>query len=63
MVRGVLTGLVVVKKSMSLPMVKGTLMDTALDTMSSPMAIPRGLRSGLAREMILRKEDALFAPS
>ena len=57
------TGVGLVKKSMSLPIVNGTLMETALDTMSSPMAIPRGLRSGLASAMIFRKEDALLVVS
>ena len=51
------------KKSMSRPMVKGTLMETALETMSRPMAIPSGLRSGFARARILRKEEALLVVS
>lgn len=44
-------------------MVNGTLIDTALETMSRPMAIPSGLRSGFARATILRNDDALFALS
>lgn len=44
-------------------MVNGTLMETALDTMSNPMAIPRGFRSGLASATIFRKEDALLVVS
>lgn len=44
-------------------MVNGTLIETALETMSSPMAVPSGLRSGFASATILRNDDALFALS
>ena len=48
------------KKSISLPIVNGTLIDTALDIMSSPIAAPNGFFSGIARETILRKEEVLL---
>lgn len=44
-------------------MVNGMLIDTVEDTRRREMAIPSGFRSGLARAMILRKEDALFVVS
>jgi hypothetical protein len=40
-------------------MVKGMLMDTEDETKSKPMAIDSGFRSGLARAMIFRNEDAV----
>ena len=48
---------------MSFPIVNGTLIETALDTMSNPIAIPRGFFSGRASATILRKEDALLPDS
>ena len=41
-------------------MVNGTLIDTALETMSRPTATPRGFFSGTASATILRNDDALF---
>lgn len=40
-------------------MVKGMLIDTEDETKSKPMAIISGFRSGLARDTIFRKEDAV----
>ncbi len=60
---GELTGFAFEKKSMSFPMVNGTLIDTALDTMSKPIAIPSGFFSGTASETILRNDDAVLAES
>lgn len=54
---GILTGFVDEKKSMSFPMVNGTLMETAEDTRRSPTAMSKGLRSGLARATILLNDD------
>jgi hypothetical protein len=51
------------KKSINFPIVKGTLMDTEDDTSSKPMACSSGFLSGFARDMILRKEDALWGAS
>lgn len=51
------TGLVVAKKSISFPIVKGTLIETEDETSSSPMAVRRGFFSGLARATTLRKDD------
>jgi hypothetical protein len=45
------------KKSINLPMVKGTLIDTVEDINNSPMAMSNGFFSGLARAKILRKEE------
>ena len=61
--RAALTGFVVEKKSMSFPIVNGTLIDTALDTMSRPIAMPSGFFSGIASATILRKDDAVLAES
>ena len=47
------------KKSINLPIVKGTLMETADDMSSNPIAIVSGFHSGLARATIFRKDDAL----
>jgi hypothetical protein len=47
------------KKSISLPTVKGTLIDTAEEINNSPIAMDSGFLSGLARAKILRKEDTL----
>ena len=52
-----LTGPVDEKKSMSFPMVKGTLMETAEDTKSNPTAMSKGFRSGFASATILLKDD------
>lgn len=46
-----------VKKSINFPTVSGILIDTLEETSNSPIAIVRGLRSGFARENILRKDD------
>jgi hypothetical protein len=40
-------------------MVNGMLIDTEDETKSKPMAISNGFRSGLARDMIFRNEDAV----
>jgi hypothetical protein len=45
------------KKSINLPTVKGTLIDTVEDINNSPMAMSNGFLSGLARATILRKEE------
>lgn len=55
----ILTGLVVEKKSINLPTVKGTLMETADEASSNTIAIVSGFHSGLARATIFRKDDAL----
>lgn len=55
-----LTGFVVEKKSISLPIVKGTLIDTVEDTSNRPMAIVNGFHSGLASDIILANEEVLF---
>lgn len=52
------TGLVVEKKSISLPIVNGTLMETADETNSSPIAWNSGFRSGFAKATIFRNEEA-----
>lgn len=54
-----LTGLEVEKKSMSLPIVNGIDNDTEDETRRSPIAIARGLRSGLASATSFRKEAPL----
>lgn len=54
-----LTGLEVEKKSMSLPIVNGIDSDTDDETKRSPIAIARGLRSGLASATSFRKEAPL----
>ena len=54
----VLTGLGEEKKSINLPMVNGTLIDTAEEMSNSPMAMSNGFLSGLARAKILRTEEA-----
>jgi len=59
----ILTGFVVEKKSINLPMVKGTLMETADDMSSNPIAIVSGFHSGLARATIFRKDDVLCGAS
>ena len=53
----VLTGLDEEKKSINLPMVKGTLIDTVEDINNSPTAMSNGFLSGFARAKILRKEE------
>jgi hypothetical protein len=53
------TGSLVEKKSMSLPIVKGMVMETEDDAKSSPVAMRRGFFSSFARDAIFRKEDAL----
>lgn len=55
----ILTGFAVEKKSINLPIVKGTLMETADDMSSNPIAIVSGFHSGFARAAIFRKDDAL----
>ena len=55
------TGLAEEKKSMSLPMVNGMLMDTDEETKRRPFAVAKGLRSGFASETILLNDDALSA--
>ena len=57
---GTLTGLALEKKSINLPIVNGTLIDTALDTESSAIATPSGFFSGIARATILRNEEVLL---
>lgn len=52
-----LTGFVDEKKSMSFPIVKGTLMDTAEETKRRPIAMSSGFFSGLASAAIFLKED------
>lgn len=54
-----LTGLVVEKKSISLPIVNGTLMETADDASRRPIASVSGFHSGLAKSTILRNDDPL----
>lgn len=51
------------KKSISLPIVNGTLIDTADDRKSRPMAMSRGFFSGLARDTIFRNDDDELVPS
>ena len=41
----------------------GTLIDTALDMRSRPIAIPKGFFSGRASATIFRNDDALFVES
>jgi hypothetical protein len=53
----ILTGLDEEKKSIILPTVKGTLIDTAEEINNSPTAMSNGFLSGLARAKILRKEE------
>jgi hypothetical protein len=48
-----------VKKSIKRPTVNGILSDTLEDSRSSPIAIVKGFRSGLASAKILRKDDEL----
>jgi hypothetical protein len=55
----ILTGFVVEKKSINLPIVKGTLMETADEVSSNTIAMVSGFHSGLARATIFRKDDAL----
>lgn len=57
-----LTGLSVEKKSMSLPIVNGTLIETADDPRSRPIASVNGFHSGLARTSIFRKDEVFGAP-
>jgi len=52
-----LTGFEVEKKSISLPTVNGILIDMDDDTSKRPVAMRRGFLSGLAREIIFRKDD------
>jgi hypothetical protein len=60
---GIHTGSADEKKSISFPIVKGMLIETDEDTSSNPIAVTRGLRSGLASATILRKEDTELAGS
>ena len=53
----VLTGVGEAKKSISFPIVNGTDKETEEETRSSPTAINNGFCSGLARRIILRKEE------
>ena len=53
----VLTGVGDAKKSISFPIVNGTDKETEEETRSSPTAINNGFCSGLARRIILRKEE------
>ena len=53
----VLTGVGDAKKSISFPIVNGTDNETEEETRSNPTAINNGFCSGLARRMILRKEQ------
>ena len=48
---------------MSLPTVRGMVMDTEEETSKSPIAIPRGLFSGLASDTIERNDDAVVVVS
>ena len=57
MIEYVLTGVGDAKKSISFPIVNGTDKETEEETRSSPTAINNGFCSGLARRMILRKEE------
>lgn len=52
------TGSAEEKKSISLPIVKGMLIETDEDTSSNPIAVARGFRSGFASPTIFRKDDA-----
>jgi hypothetical protein len=52
-----LTGFVDEKKSMSLPTVNGTLIETADETKSRPTAMSSGFFSGLARDIIFLNDD------
>ena len=49
-------GVVDAKKSISFPIVKGMLIDTAEETKRSPMAVRRGFCSGFARANMRRTE-------
>ena len=51
--------IVVVKKSINLPMENGTLIDTAEETRSKPIAISKGFFSGLAKATIFLKDEEL----
>lgn len=53
------TGLGDEKKSINLPTVNGMLIDTAEEINKRPIAMRRGFRSGLAKAIILRKEETL----
>lgn len=48
---------------MSRPTVNGILIETELETTSSPIDIASGLRSGFASATILRKEEAVLPVS
>ena len=54
-----LTGFSVEKKSINLPMVKGTLIETADEVSNNPIAIVSGFHSGFARATIFRTDDVL----
>ena len=54
------TGLDEEKKSINLPMVKGTLIDTVEETNNSPIAMSNGFFSGLAKAKILRKDETFW---
>jgi len=59
---GKLTGLGDAKKSISLPIVKGTLIDTADESSRRPMAISKGFRSGLASANIRCIDETDLGP-
>lgn len=45
------------KKSINLPIVKGTVIETADEARRRPMAASKGFVSGFARATIFRKEE------
>jgi hypothetical protein len=49
---------VVEKKSINFPIVKGMLIDTEDETNSNPTAMSSGFRSGRARETIFQSDEA-----
>lgn len=56
---GTRTGFVVEKKSISFPIVNGILIETEDETSNNPIAMSNGFRSGFAREMIFRNDEAV----